>query len=176
MVYRMTISIADELKEAMDKADLEAETNWSSLAAAAFQKRLGELAEAKKVKDMKDVIQRLKASKIEDEEVEYKEGYELGQWWAKDTADYRHLKRLARMAEKQDFYDYFSEAGSSAYSCAELLAINLLGGEADRHDAADFWEIAVGDDFQDRIHDDLEFLRGFCEGAIAIYEEIEDKL
>jgi hypothetical protein len=176
MVYRMTISIADELKEAMDKADLETHTNWSSLAAAAFQKRLGELAEMKQVKDMRDVIQRLKASKIESEEVEYKEGYELGQWWAKNTADYSPLRRLARMSEKQDFDGYFSESGSSAYSRAELLAMNLIGGEADRHDAEEFWELAVGDEFKERIHEDLELLRGFCEGAITIYEEVEDRL
>jgi hypothetical protein len=50
------------------------------------------------------------------------------------------------------------------------LSENIIGEED-----VDFWERVLGDGGSDRISD-LDFARGFVEGALEVWDEVKDKL
>jgi hypothetical protein len=172
--YRQIVSIPDDLKKRMDKvAD---QVNWSAVAASAFEKKLGEIAESKETKDMNDVIQRLRKSKIESEGETFKEGRDAGKSWVENNAEVPELKRLDRYhAENHRDAWYLCTVESDAFSAAEHLARAITGdNDLDRSGMREFWQGVLGDD-EEKIHDD-DFLKGFVDGAMELWSEVEGKL
>lgn len=173
--HRTTISIPYNLKEQMDNAPQD--VNWSAIAARAFEEKLGEIAAKKEKKNMDDVIQRLRASKAKSEDSAYSGGVEHGKGWVDDTAEVDELKRLQALRDRcgRDWDDSFSDDRNSAYSTAEWIAFEIRDADGDRDAASDFWEIAVGDGGE-KLASDSAFVKGFAEGALARWAEVESKL
>jgi hypothetical protein len=171
--FRQTVSIPMDLKRRMDRA--AEPVNWSAEAAKAFEAKLAEIASRKEMKDMSDVVQRLRASKATMENEDFQEGYAAGKVWAEQDADARDLTNLDAFRTRvgNDWEACF--VGSDSYSPAAHLADTITGEDLDRGDITEFWERALGAaDAQKSYHG--EFLRGFAEGALAVWDEVEGQL
>jgi hypothetical protein len=158
----------------MDAA--EEEVNWSAVAAQAFEAKLAEIASRKETKTLNDVIQRLRASKQRASDDHYREGEEAGRRWAENEAEADELARLERAQGRADAWELlFEEAAGQSYSAGELLYFVLHPeNHKDRSEASDFWECALGDDTTRT--EDGSYVRGFAEGALALWREVKDKL
>ncbi len=167
-----SVYVSDDLKRRMDKVKNE---NWSAVAAAAFERRLGEIAKQKEKKTMEDVIQRLRASDLEAQSEQARSGHEAGQEWAKGTAEATELRRLAKYMENSENQGTFS--GYKDQEAAQLFydAVMLPSGESSEwSDVTDFWEDTLGlsaDDYRNS-----DFVDGFAEGALEVWREVQDKL
>lgn len=179
---RTTISVPADLKRRMDK--LKEPVNWSALACAAFEQKLAEVASRKEKKDMDDVIQRFRGSKKQSEGEAYQAGYEAGEQWAKDFGEVPEMKRLDRLHSERtrdpsyDWHAFFSNYGSSAYSTAEHLYFAMFPEhDGDRDESLAFWNgiIDASNAVIDNACDD-SWLRGFAEGALEVWWEVERHL
>lgn len=172
-IYRLSVSITQDLKRRMDKvAD---QVNWSATAAAAFESKLAEIAARKEKKDMTDVVQRLRASKLETANEVYKDGFATGQEWAKDTANAAQLVRLERWRTACGAdWDTVFEIEDHGYNNASRSLAETVAEIEGRHSIDEFWETAVGDDLT-KIEDG-PFVHGFAEGALAVWDEVKSQL
>ncbi len=174
---RVTMSVSDGLKKRMSKA--KRHVNWSEIAQAAFERKLGELAQQKEIKKMSDVIERLRASKLESDSETEKQGRNDGREWAKRTATAVDLERLAnahRVISDQDWHRMFTGA-TSAWSPGENLYRLLLSDadeEFNRDDAQGFWEFAANNGKQ--LSGDAYYVMNFADGAVAVWNEVADQL
>src|SRR3954447_17485852 len=89
---RTSISVPPDLKARMDA--VAEPVNWSAVACRAFESELAEIVKRKGVRDMKDVIQRLRASKRQSDDGLYHRRNDAGVERAKDKAEALHLERL----------------------------------------------------------------------------------
>jgi hypothetical protein len=173
---RTTISVPHHLK-----AQMEAVTepvNWSALACRAFEAKLAEIAAKKEQKGMDEIVTRLRASKRRVEDEHSQQGDAAGREWVKDQAEADELMRLERwQAEMGVSWDgYFSDDDPNrAYSAAEQVVFTVWP-EYDGNRAAveDFWTQALGDDTS--AADDPEFVKGFVEGALDLWDKVKAQL
>lgn len=170
---RTTISVPRDLKRRMDK--VTEDVNWSAIACQAFEQKLGEIASKKEKKEMNDVIQRLRASKIESDNQCYASGYAEGQDWAANIAAADELHRLKRLKEQcsgNDWHTIFSATGQWDPS---FLSNAIAPDTKDTKFAFDeFWEMCLGDN-SERIWEP-EFAKGFADGAIDVWSKVKDQL
>ena len=174
-IFRTTISISGELKKRMDAAGED--VNWSAVASRAFEAELFEIAAKKGRPPMADVVQRLKASMEQAEERQYHEGKEVGRGWAESDAEADELIRLERIYNRSgtDWSRLFDTGQGVAYGASERVYFWIdPDNDGDRHAAASFWEGALGDDVK-KAQDD-SFVRGFCEGALELWDEVKGQL
>lgn len=174
---RTTISVPRPLKEQMET--VTESVNWSALACRAFEAKLAEIAAKKERKDMDDVVTRLRASKHRVEDEHYHEGEKAGREWAEAYAEADELANLERWQARlgHDFDVIFSDdlTWRSAYSSAELVAFAAWPEKDEDRSAAEmFWEEALGDDA--KLADDAQFVKGFVQGAIELWDQVKDKL
>jgi hypothetical protein len=100
------------------------------------------------------------------------DGFHLGSLWGRQ-AQREQLDRLAVLRDRLEasrtlsWNAFFDRNGPCGYTRAELVAFEILGTEngLTRTEAAGFWHRVLGD--QARMTQDLRFLKGFAEGAIA---------
>jgi hypothetical protein len=172
---RTTISVPPDLKERMDS--VQESVNWSALACRAFEDKLAEIAVHKEKKDMSDIVTRLRASKRQAEDTQYKAGAEAGREWAGDTAEADDLQRLERWKERcgWEWEQCFDNNPTRSCTVAELVAENVWPDE-DRNvpPANEFWERALGEDTSET--DNPSFVKGFVEGALALWDEVKAQL
>lgn len=171
---RVSIYVPADLKRRMDKT--KEDVNWSALACDAFKAKLGELAQRKDTKNMSDVIERLRATEEAESSEAQKDGLEHGRDWVERSARVPELRKLRTLMVDKcngDLADWLSE--SSAYSNSERLALAILGLKTDRHGAREFWKEAIGDADYVRI-DDVDWLEGFVDGALELWEQLESQL
>ncbi len=154
---RVTVYIPDELKAEMD-ASGDA-LNWSSIAQGAFKDAITSNRLKNGVKDMGDVIERLRASKRRAEADQRADGKEAGKTWASEQAEYDELERLMA-ADLIDAVDL-----PTFIKCCDPED-NLCASEWE-----DFWREWVGASSPSKTT-----LAGFVEGAIEIFEAVQDKL
>jgi hypothetical protein len=171
---RTTISVPAALKARMDAVD---ETvNWSAVACQAFESKLAEIITRKGARDMEEVIQRLRASKRESDDVRYQEALEVGRDWAENQAEAVELQRLTHFREENPGggEEFESSTARMSYSLEHIVAFAIGGPEVDGSLACaqEFWESAVGEDESL----DSAFLRGFVDGAVAIWYQVRDRL
>jgi len=160
---RIQIYVADDLKKRMDRVK---GPNWSELACNAFERKLGELAEKKGKKAMADVIQRLRASKIEADS----EPRGMGESWARDTASAEELDRLERFAASLAQGDWVTGDGD-AFTLAERVFFSLEPiNNGDQRAAKDFWEFLGEGEPNDL------FVSAFVQGARNVWRQVRDKL
>jgi hypothetical protein len=179
---RTTITVPPDLKARMEA--VEEPVNWSAIACQAFEQRLADITRRRGAKDMRQVVQRLKASRDRVGSDRYREGSEAGKAWAMSHAEADELARLSDLYETHERdgsgWDGFF-TGGGAYSPAERLAFVILGEEreGDRSTAAEFWErYADVSPSRRRQEGDLfdDFVRGFVDGALGIWDEVKDEL
>jgi hypothetical protein len=181
--FRTSISVSEDLKARMDAVGEG--VNWSAVACRAFEVKLGEIASQKGQKDMKDVVDRLRASKQKTQDRDRVEGGDQGREWAKTTADADELQNLAQAVDRA-YLDGGVEAmfglidtGRSRYTPAEKFFFWINHGttgdidELDRQAAYEFWGTVLGDD---NVPNKPAFVVGFAEGAIEVWREVEDQL
>ena len=166
---RMTIYVADALKARMSEVCEAEDVNWSALACRAFEAKLAEIASRKQEKDMRDVIDRLRASAQQAEGEDHERGFAAGQEWAKSQATAAQLRRLAKAREPGTDW-YFTDESLSPP--ADVLFINIILDNLDNRDAQDFWSDEVGED----VTITPCFVQGFAEGAMAVWERVVDEL
>ncbi len=148
MMAKITLSLPDNLKEQMDT--VSDDVNWSATAADALTRKLGEIAQAKVVKDLSDVAARFKAEDLEDEQEDFQRGHEAGYEWAKDDARPKSLRAIGK---------HLDCVMANIEWSANLLATWAYCDE--------------GDMFEDEELDEVDdFYRGFAYGAIALYDEV----
>jgi hypothetical protein len=167
------ISLPAELDDRMSQHDA---INWSAVAVTAFEIELGRLAQERKSLDMKDVIDRLRASKIEAETEDYRGGYAIGEEWAKNHAEVRDLRNLDTCrAETKDWRYAWETAEGDRLTGGERLAAAMLGGIAncDRPELDQLWEANFGARCTAR---DGEFVRGVADGALAVWDAVKGQL
>jgi hypothetical protein len=164
-----------ELKERMD-ASGEA-VNWSRVAARAFEDKLAELVASKKEWTGEDVLQRLRASWLRSSDERYKQGQECGSRWAQQRAEAEELQRLERFLARldrnpgSDRDDFF---GGTAHGTAARLYFEMHPEEDGNRAAADaFWGDVLG---KGSAAGDDAFLRGFAEGAEAVWDAVKRRL
>jgi hypothetical protein len=126
-----------------------------------------------------DVVDRLRAAREKAVKEEYEDGASAGRKWARSTATPKELKRLERYVTSGDgnagWWDVDCPNWCAPFGAADYLVFALRPRDKDDHDAPNqFWTEALGDDIH-RIQDG-DFLRGFGEGAITIWEQVKDRL
>lgn len=170
---RMNISVSDELKARMDR--VKEDVNWSALACRAFEAKLGEIAARKEKKNMQDVIERLKASKIESQGEISAEGRRDGEAWARDHAEYSELREIAkalRDAEGQPC-EAFEVAEENRFTGAQLFVWTIRPHvKGDIMEAGMFWE---AEGFEKGSPDD-DYVQAFAEGAMVVWNQVVTKL
>jgi hypothetical protein len=174
---RTTISVPPALKARMDAVD---ETvNWSAVACQAFELKLAEIIRRRGAKNMKEAIERLKASKRKTDDTRYLEGSEAGKAWAMNEAEAEELQNLDSFREgcesEGGWEEWFATPKwNAAFSNAEHIAFVALGvidGEWDRTEADQFLAQAM-----DEKQIDDQFLRGFVDGALEIWEKVKEEI
>src|SRR4051812_9338803 len=90
---RVTLYVPDDLKARMD--EVGELVNWSAIAQRAFGEAVASHRLRKDPTDMKEVIERLRASKERIEAQAESYGKECGKKWAMQSAEYDELKRIA---------------------------------------------------------------------------------
>jgi len=173
---RTTISVPVALKKRMDKATEH--VNWSSIAAAAFEQKLSEIAERKDRKTMNDVIERLRGSRRKSDTAEYREGEAAGSNWAMHNAEAAQLERLREYLDGLSGHDavlVFDPVGS-AYSGAEYIYSVIDPECAEDREAADcFWTMVLGEtETEQTIRP--ESVRGFVQGALDVWNKVRTQL
>jgi len=113
-------------------------------------------------------VGRLKASKDEWRRGTKDRGRECGTKWATDFATAPELDRLARVADP----DIETGLACTVASYARTFFQTIRPGEATDAEVDRFWEpwLLDPDDFSD------DFVIGFAEAAVAVWDEVEDKL
>lgn len=167
---RMNISVPDELKKRMDA--VKEEVNWSALACRAFVEKLGEIAESKERKTMKDVIDRLRASKGRESKGVSAVGREAGKKWAMNAASAFELGRLDRFVRGGNEEHPFS-VFDDAYTPSEhfYFIIRNKDDDRDRSDASNFWD---GIEMPTGLESDDEetFVNSFSHGALEVWDRV----
>jgi hypothetical protein len=169
---RTTITIPPDLKARMEA--VEEPLNWSAIACTAFEQKLAEITKRRGAKDMKEVIDRLRTSKQKHESDQYNSGHEAGQEWAKSEAEAGELIRLEKWrADGSDVWlSAFVTTGRDAWSSAEHFVFQIWPeDDGDRQAASNFWE-QQGYEY----YPDDDFVHGFAEGALSIWDHVKDKL
>ena len=176
MVTRMNISVPDKVKKRMDK--VRGPVNWSATAVEAFERKLGEIAARKEKKKMTDVIQRLRASKLEGDQESKQSGHAAGESWASHRAEAAELKCLWRFCEcaKSEYGSVYEclTVGESAFPPGEVLFYAIFPEhDKDREYSLEFWEgYSDGED----VALDASFVAGFAEGAVSVWKQVESEL
>jgi hypothetical protein len=165
--------LPDDLKARMDAVT---DVNWSGEAAKCFEKVLGEIAKRKPNQDLADAVARLRASRLESEEADYRAGHDAGRVWALNRATYPELQRAAEL--DTDLSDLQGGGGfrTSDYVAFAVRGIDLQDGYMDAMDSANiFWEEAG---FSSAAVDAKgeDFLRGFLDGAGEIWQAVRAQL
>ena len=94
---RINLSIPDEVKEQMDSFTSE---NWSKVALEAFNTRIKILKLMEVGMDAAG-LERLRASKAQNSEREYADGYKQGREWALNVADFDELERVTALTNAE---------------------------------------------------------------------------
>jgi hypothetical protein len=171
---RTTITIPADLKARMEA--IEDVVNWSALACQAFEQKLAEIIKQKGTGNMTDVVNRLRVSKRKFVNQQYQEGHATGKKWAKDAAEAGELIRLNDMRDlAASAWNYwFTDQKGAAYSTAEFFVFQMWPeDDGDRSAAYNFWEQRGFDQFHQPKDD---FVCGFAEGALSIWDEVKDQV
>jgi hypothetical protein len=111
-----------------------------------------------------DIIARLRDSKEVGGARNFADGREAGEKWARETAKYRHLKRIADAPPDKGIAD---------------VATHLLNDNPNTAPSSrvihEFLHENIGEDYHDR-RDSQELARGFVEGAKAVWDDVKNEI
>jgi hypothetical protein len=120
-----------------------------------------------------NMIHRLRVSRAQAEKRAYDEGLIAGRAWVCEIAEHSQLAKLAALRDDPEV-PWASNFLPSA--CSEATPSNCLGDYlkcGDDQEATDFWEEAVGEGVD---VERPEFVRGFAEGALEVWDGIKDQI
>ena len=172
MHIRTSISLPKTLKARMDQVDQP--VNWSRVAVQAFEAKLHELAKEKEVSNMEAVVQRLRVSKMTEEDSMYRDGLEKGRNWAKQSASWSDLSKIDEHFDQYGADDWGElEASYSHISPGALFLSNMDPErfEGEWNNQKDFWEDYVPDG-----NPSATFVHGFCTGAVQVFDKVQEQL
>jgi hypothetical protein len=176
--FRTTITVPQTLKTRMDAVE---GVNWSALAARAFEAKLREIEmRDKKALSREEIVKRLQATQEDDARQDYEAGKQAGQAWAGRQATAKQLKRAAQWVSSFDnapvvWWDVASPAWNAPFGPTDHFVFAVWQDRRDDKDApAEFWQRALGAE-ADRVADG-DYFRGFVEGAVELWEEVEGEL
>jgi hypothetical protein len=153
---RINVYVPDAMKERMDA--LGDRVNWSEAAQAAFGREI--VNATFKGDNMEGVIERLRASKSENEKAELDRGRKAGHEWACKYASYADLKAVSDM-------DPESQEKNLASKVDDALGRNLHKGDMS------FWM----DEETGRVkYPSDRYVYGFWDAADDVFIQVEDKL
>jgi hypothetical protein len=152
---RVTVYVPDDVKARMDEAGED--LNWSALAQRAFVEAALSRAVRKDQSNMDKVIERLRASKERVQEADFEAGKTAGAQWAKQEAEYDELERLSKYAED----------GNQPEDEATL---RRLIDPSEKLDWRDFGRLLGHENPSEN------YVIGFAEGAVEVFDEVADKL
>lgn len=117
---------------------------------------------ATRIYDRDAVIKRLRELKQQERSKET--GVNDGRDWAAEVAEPWQLRRLARFAERRGV-------------CEDLAHDLYAAVDLERNkDHDDFWAELVGEEYvADRVSD-TEYLNGFINGAIEVWDDVKDHI
>jgi hypothetical protein len=176
--FRTTISVPGDLKMRMDRVNEP--VNWSALACRAFEDKLGEIAARSENKTMIDVIERLRASLRDEQGQSFKEGYEIGKNWARDRATAAQLRRLESFQETtkarsiREWENWFCPPGMHKPWLELVKIIEDIKNHRNPAFAIAFWNTLVAEGSPQP--NDGEFLRGFVDGAVDLWSQVQGHL
>lgn len=176
-VTRMTVSVPKDVRSRMEA--VKESVNWSAVATQAFEAKLLELTSKRETKTMDELVARLKAADELESNEAYQEGFAAGEQWAQ--APGRSSRQLSRLAdyiqnnnEGGEWFDVEYPGWMAPYGAAENFVMAVLKKrDMDHRDVEDFWENALGDDAERA--NESDYLRGFGEGAVSIWDKIADQ-
>ena len=126
---------------------------------------------------MAEVIERLQKSKRESETQEFQSGWDVGKKWAKEYADVSELKRLETWIDDERLSECrYEPPENNVFDAADLLAFALCPYDKSHSGSRELWMRAVDDDVQTHDIVQPEFLRGFVEGALDVWDKVKDQL
>lgn len=175
---RTSISVPPELKARMDA--VAEPVNWSAVACRAFEDELARITTLRGAKDVKDAIERLRASKRKSEDERYQEGFEAGQRWAIAEAEAEELEHIETLRQRVDSYnwdDWFENGERDSYGSGDRLAFVVKPEfNGNRQWGREFWECYSHRDDWEAMMDTPAFVRGFAEGALEVWGEVKDQI
>ena len=170
----VSISVPGSLRKRMK--GLKEPVNWSQVATQAFEERLASMKQVKEAISMEEVVQRLRVSRRNDGNPDFKKGLEAGRVWAQQAAKWQELERLAK---KYSSAAWEKTGDGSRQSEASTHFSLLLYDATDLRDLhhnlmRDFWDVwAIGVPESGVVFD---FIHGFWKGAVDVYEEVRDQV
>lgn len=154
------VSLTKELRKRMDS--VKGQVNWSEVARNAFESKLAEIERTKGTNVDQELIDRLRKSKEEAENEDYQTGWNDGQVWAKDYADFRDLQRVERFCESND----------NDYSWVHIYyVISDVDNRVDAREPLEFWEQHTG-----IMEPSDGMVKGFIEGALEVWQKVKEHL
>lgn len=130
---------------------------------------------------MNQVAERLRNSRNEEASALYRAGFEAGRRWAANNAKFGELKNVEDLLDcvesgQYSGFDPFSDDENDAFTAAERVAFSIIHGQKsdddiDRDESTIFWEAIEGD-----VAPDGEWVRGFCEGAIDLFDSVKKRI
>lgn len=173
MVKRYSITLPDDLAEKFEehKKALSLSVICRDAVDVAINDRINVLKRMEQGEEtMEDVIERMKAEKKELEAVYSKEGEEFGIEWAK-TQSYQGLKSTALfMIEHEDFEDM--EGHFLRKPCAVLEEFQRASRLYESDHAVPFYD----HELDEVTSEGIEWLLGFREGVLAVWDKISEAL
>jgi hypothetical protein len=150
------------------------QVNWSAVASSAFEAKLLELELASKrgKMDKSDIVKRMKAAQETDTE-DYEDGKAAGRAWASERAAPKELRRLEKHIEKfaGEFTVWYDV---DSFEAADEVLFAMRPKLRNAATTWEFWQDAIGDEWK-RI-EDAEFLHGFGDGALEVWEQVSREL
>lgn len=181
-VARTAVSLAPELLRRMRAT--KGEVNWSAIAAQAFEAELTRLDIRKGNKKMDHVVERLRASRRECVTSLFETGFMEGRMWAEEVAEEIELRRLERArltAKSQMNFGYnnwllgLRDKPNISPRAAFVYCIRPTDYDVLYEEGIDnFWEEVL--EVSAPESDESEFVHGFADGALSIWEEVANKL
>ena len=175
---RVAVYVPQALAKRLEKHS--GQINFSRVACAALEREveLIESLENIKNKGQKDMIERLRRSKLEDTQTMTDLGKTSGAEWATNNADYRDLVSISAF---RDRIQTDQSLGSVSYYCQCDLG-HLTPSEAicedifpeQEVDAEDFFENIVG--VNESTRNDPYFLEGFIDGVVEAWEAVQNEV
>jgi hypothetical protein len=148
-------------------------------AADAFGASLNEIAAGAESRTLNDVIERLRASKARMQSDDYKEGQTAGRKWAERSAEVWQLIRLAWWRDRAgpEWENCLVTVRAKGYYAGEAVAGTIMGVKASFQAAQSFWTSALPcpEKRHARSTND-DFVRGFADGALDVWDLVKDKL
>jgi hypothetical protein len=150
---RLSIYISEELKARMDAVGDK--VNWSEVVRPSLQAEVA-VHEHRSNENMETVVERLRASKMEDQQNSLAAGKQEGRDWAGSHATYSELRRVSKI----------KDGSWSSLRNAVDPNDELVYGDLQNH--------LFGDTSDPT--DDEEYVRGFILGAQELFDEVRGKL